>query len=199
MLFRKARSGHCTNWRDRPRNARCRASRPASSAAGGRRRRAARSRGNRRRTPRRRNSAARPARRGASQRRDHQPVPAHEHLVVAAGTHALRSRGQQFRAVTGKLRNQLRRVAVEHLGACGNRLGQVQDVMAFEVAAGGNIVDLAEGRRGRGRARLRFPPASRRRTCPPRLRYRRPLRLVSAVRVRHVAEHVISVSRTTRR
>ncbi len=66
---------------------------------------------------------------------DHQAVPAHEHLVVLAGPHAAVAHG---RAASRGWRPappvKLGHVAVQKLRALLERLGQVEDVVAFEVA-----------------------------------------------------------------
>ncbi len=83
---------------------------------------------------------------GAGHRVDHQPVPGDDHFVVAARANALFARGKQLLAALGQLGGQLVRLAAEDLRALLERLRQVEDVAAFEVAVVGHIVHAAERR-----------------------------------------------------
>ena len=70
---------------------------------------------------------------GIDQRRDHQSVPVGQHLVVEAGPHAARARREQFRAQ--------RRPAALHPRRCAAPSCEtIEDIVAFEIAAGADVV-----------------------------------------------------------
>ena len=67
-----------------------------------------------------------------------------KHLVVASRPHPPGPGGQEPLAVFGQLDFQFAGAAMQDRGAGGNRVGDMQDVAALEVADLAHVVDFAE-------------------------------------------------------